>query len=151
MALRYKAAAAARLWTLGKVDGDSGDAPDTWSRTRELADEADTYLDDDRQDEALYRRALANLLALQLFQESDEQQRLTNKIRTPVGAQAHRRRRCDALNRSPSPTTTPVRPGGGARVRVVAGDRYRRHRNAENHARLARHRRRLYGWDARRG
>ena len=42
---------------------------------RELADEADTYLDDDRQDEALYRRAQANLLALQLFEESDQQQR----------------------------------------------------------------------------
>jgi len=75
LAARYTAAAAARLWVLGKVDGDSGDAPDTWSRMRELADEADTYLDDDRQDEALYRRAQANLLALQLFEESDEQQR----------------------------------------------------------------------------
>ncbi len=42
---------------------------------REVADEADTYLDNDRQDEALYRRALANLLAPQLFEESDEQQR----------------------------------------------------------------------------
>ena len=49
--------------------------PDSWGRVRELADEADTYLDDDRQDEALYRRALANLLALQPFEESDEQQR----------------------------------------------------------------------------
>ena len=75
LAARCTAAAAARLWVLGKVDGDSGDAPDTWSRMRELADEADTYLDDDRQDEALYRRAQANLLALQLFEESDEQQR----------------------------------------------------------------------------
>src|SRR6478752_8466839 len=75
LAARYTAAAAARLWVLGKVDGDSGDAPDTLSRVRELADEADTYLDDDRQDEALYRRAQANLLALQLFEESDEQQR----------------------------------------------------------------------------
>ena len=75
LAARYTAAAAARLWVLGKVDGDSGDTPDTWSRVRELADEADTYLDDDRQDEALYRRAQANLLALQLFEESDEQQR----------------------------------------------------------------------------
>jgi hypothetical protein len=75
LAARYTAAAAARLWVLGKLDGDSGDAPDTWSRVRELADEADTYLDDDRQDEALYRRAQANLLALQLFEESDEQQR----------------------------------------------------------------------------
>ena len=75
LAARYTAAAAARLWVLGKVDGASGDAPDTWSRVRELADEADTYLDDDRQDEALYRRAQANLLALQLFEESDEQQR----------------------------------------------------------------------------
>ena len=75
LAARYTAAAAARLWVLGKVDGDSGDAPDTWSRVRELADEADTYLDDDRQDEALYRRAQANLLALQLFEESDQQQR----------------------------------------------------------------------------
>ena len=72
LAARYTAAAAARLWVLGKVDGDSGD---TWSRVRELADEADTYLDDDRQDEALYRRAQANLLALQLFEESDQQQR----------------------------------------------------------------------------
>src|SRR6185436_19692703 len=68
-----------RLWVLGKVDGDSGDAPDTWSRVRELADEADNYLDDDRQDEALYRRAQANLLALQLFEESDEQQRPDDK------------------------------------------------------------------------
>ena len=79
LSARYAAAAAARLWVLGKVDGDSGDAPDTWSRVRELADEADNYLDDDRQDEALYRRAQANLLALQLFEESDEQQRPDDK------------------------------------------------------------------------
>ena len=85
LAARYTAAAAARLWVLGKVDGDSGDAPDTWSRVRELADEADTYLDDDRQDEALYRRAQANLLALQLFEESDEQQRPDKQDQDPVG------------------------------------------------------------------
>jgi hypothetical protein len=75
LAARYTAAAAARLWVLHRLDDDSGDAPDTWTKVRELADEADNYLDDDRQDEAMYRRAQANLLALRLFEESDEPQR----------------------------------------------------------------------------
>jgi hypothetical protein len=41
----------------------------------QLDDQADTYLDDDRQDEAMFRRAQANLLALRLFEDSDEAQR----------------------------------------------------------------------------
>lgn len=60
---------------LHKLDGGSGDVPDTWSQVRELAEQADDFLDDDRQDEALYRRAQANLIALRLFEESDEPQR----------------------------------------------------------------------------
>jgi hypothetical protein len=75
LAARYSAAAAARLWVLHKLDGDADGTPDTWDQVRKLADEADNYLDDDRQDEALYRRAQANLLALKLFEESDEPQR----------------------------------------------------------------------------
>jgi hypothetical protein len=75
LAARYTAAAAARLWVLHKLGGDSGDAPDRWAQVRELAEEADEFLDDDRQDEALYRRAQANLIALRLFEESDEPQR----------------------------------------------------------------------------
>jgi len=75
LAARYAAAAAARLWVLHKLDGDSDEAPDAWDQVRKLADEADNYLDDDRQDEALYRRAQANLLALKLFEDSDEPQR----------------------------------------------------------------------------
>ncbi|CAN5620177.1 hypothetical protein BH09ACT7_BH09ACT7_40320 [soil metagenome] len=75
LAARYAAAAAARLWVLHKLDAESDDPPDTWDQVRKLADEADNYLDDDRQDEALYRRAQANLLALKLFEDSDEPQR----------------------------------------------------------------------------
>lgn len=75
LAARYAAAAAARLWVLHKLDAESDDTPDTWDQVRKLADEADNYLDDDRQDEALYRRAQANLLALKLFEDSDEPQR----------------------------------------------------------------------------
>jgi hypothetical protein len=75
LAARYAAAAAARLWVLHKLDAESDDAPDTWDQVRKLADEADNYLDDDHQDEALYRRAQANLLALKLFEDSDEPQR----------------------------------------------------------------------------
>jgi hypothetical protein len=75
LAARYAAAAAARLWVLHKLDAESDDAPDTWDQVRKLADEADNYLDDDRQDEALYRRAQANLLALKSFEDSDEPQR----------------------------------------------------------------------------
>jgi hypothetical protein len=75
LAARYTAAAAARLWVLHKLDGGSGDAPDTWAQVRELAEQADDFLDDDRQDEALYRRAQANLIALRLFEDSDEPQR----------------------------------------------------------------------------
>jgi hypothetical protein len=73
LAARYTAAAAARLWVLGKLDSES-DVPEAWGQVREFSNEADSYLDDDRQDEALYRRAQANVLALQLFEDSDEGQ-----------------------------------------------------------------------------
>ncbi|MGH3642722.1 MAG: hypothetical protein ACRDUX_27295, partial [Mycobacterium sp.] len=49
--------------------------PEGWAQVGQLDDQADTYLDDDRQDEAMFRRAQANLLALRLFEDSDEAQR----------------------------------------------------------------------------
>jgi hypothetical protein len=75
LAARYTAAASARLWVLHRLDDDADNAPDGWAQVRELADQADEFLDDDRQDEALFRRAEANLRALQLFEASDEPQR----------------------------------------------------------------------------
>ena len=75
LAARYTAAASARLWVLHRLDDDADNAPDGFAQVRELADRADEFLDDDRQDEALFRRAEANLRALQLFEESDESQR----------------------------------------------------------------------------
>ena len=75
LAARYTAAASARLWVLHRLDEDGDDAPDGWAQVRELAEQADDYLDGDRQDEALFRRAQANLRALQLFEDSDEPQR----------------------------------------------------------------------------
>ena len=71
LAARYTAAAAARLWVLDELDSKS-DVPDAWGQVRELADEADKHLDADEQDEALYRRAQANVLALRLFEDSSE-------------------------------------------------------------------------------
>jgi hypothetical protein len=71
LAARYTAAAAARLWVLDELDSKS-DVPDAWGQVRELADEADKHLDGDEQDEALYRRAQANVLALRLFEDSGE-------------------------------------------------------------------------------
>jgi hypothetical protein len=75
LAARYTAAASARLGVLHRLDDNADNAPDGWAQVRELADQADEFLDDDRQDEALFRRAQANLRALQLFEESDEPQR----------------------------------------------------------------------------
>jgi hypothetical protein len=75
LAARYTAAASARLWVLHRLDDTPDDAPQDWTQIRELVDQADGFLDDDRQDEALFRRAQANLLALQLFEDSDEAQR----------------------------------------------------------------------------
>jgi hypothetical protein len=75
LAARYTAAASARLWVLHRLDDDADNAPDGFAQVRELADKADEFLDDDRQDEALFRRAEANLRALQLFEESSESQR----------------------------------------------------------------------------
>lgn len=75
LAARYTAAASARLWVLHRLDDDADNAPDGWAQVRELAEKADEFLDDDRQDEALFRRAEANLRALQLFEASDESQR----------------------------------------------------------------------------
>jgi hypothetical protein len=75
LAARYTAAASARLWVLHRLDDDADNAPDGFAQVRELADKADEFLDDDRQDEALFRRAEANLRALQLFEESNESQR----------------------------------------------------------------------------
>ena len=75
LAARYTAAASARLWVLHRLDDDADNAPDGWAQVRALADQADEFLDDDRQDEALFRRAEANLIALQLFEASDEPQR----------------------------------------------------------------------------
>ncbi|MDT5240008.1 MAG: hypothetical protein QOF88_1985 [Mycobacterium sp.] len=72
LAARYTAAAAARLWALHRLDDAPDDAPKEWAQVRELADQADKYLDDDRQDEALFRRAQANLVALQLFEDSGQ-------------------------------------------------------------------------------
>jgi hypothetical protein len=71
LAARYTAGAAARLWVLGELDSKS-DVPEAWGQVQELAKEADKYLDDDDQDEALYRRAQANVLALRLFEDSGE-------------------------------------------------------------------------------
>jgi hypothetical protein len=71
LAARYTAGAAARLWVLDKLDSES-DVPDAWGQVRDFASEADEYLDNDEQDEALYRRAQANVLALQLFEEAGE-------------------------------------------------------------------------------
>jgi hypothetical protein len=71
LAARYTAAAAARLWVLDEL-GKKSDAPDSWGQVQELADEADKHLDADEQDEALYRRAQSNVLALRLFEESGE-------------------------------------------------------------------------------
>jgi hypothetical protein len=71
LAARYTAAAAARLWVLDEL-GKKSDAPDSWGQVQELADAADKHLDADEQDEALYRRAQSNVLALRLFEESDE-------------------------------------------------------------------------------
>jgi hypothetical protein len=71
LAARYTAAAAARLWVLDEL-GKKSDAPDSWGQVQELANEADKHLDADEQDEALYRRAQSNVLALRLFEESDE-------------------------------------------------------------------------------
>jgi hypothetical protein len=76
LAARYTAAASARLWVLHRLDDDADNAPDGFAQVRELAEKADEFLDDDRQDEALFRRAEANLRALQLFEDSDEPQRL---------------------------------------------------------------------------
>ena len=73
LAARYTAAASARLWVLHRLDDDADNAPDGFAQVRELADKADEFLDDDRQDEALFRRAQANLRALQLFENSNEQ------------------------------------------------------------------------------
>jgi hypothetical protein len=78
LAARYTAAASARLWVLHRLDDTPDDAPQEWTQIRELVDQADGFLDDDRQDEALFRRAQANLLALQLFEDSDEAQRPTS-------------------------------------------------------------------------
>jgi hypothetical protein len=75
LAARYTAAASARLWVLHRLDDDADNAPDGFAQVRELAEKADEFLDDDRQDEALFRRAEANLRALQLFEDSDEPQR----------------------------------------------------------------------------
>jgi hypothetical protein len=75
LAARYTAAASARLWVLHSLDDDADNAPDGFAQVRELADQADEFLDDDRQDEALFRRAEANLRSLQLFEQSDEAQR----------------------------------------------------------------------------
>jgi hypothetical protein len=75
LAARYTAAASARLWVLHRLDDDADKAPDGFAQVRELAEKADEFLDDDRQDEALFRRAEANLRALQLFEDSDESQR----------------------------------------------------------------------------
>ena len=75
LAARYTAAASARLWVLHRLDDDADNAPDGFAQVRELAEKADEFLDDDRQDEALFRRAEANLRALQLFEDSDESQR----------------------------------------------------------------------------
>lgn len=75
LAARYTAAASARRWVLHRLGEDSDDVPDGWAQVGQLDDQADTYLDDDRQDEAMFRRAQANLLALRLFEDSDEAQR----------------------------------------------------------------------------
>jgi hypothetical protein len=71
LAARYTAAASARLWVLARLDDESDDAPEGWTQVQQLASQADDYLDDDRQDEAMFRRAQANLLALRLFEDSD--------------------------------------------------------------------------------
>jgi hypothetical protein len=75
LSARYTAAASARRWVLHRLGEDSDDVPDGWDQVRQLDDQADDYLDDDRQDEAMFRRAQANLLALRLFEDSDESQR----------------------------------------------------------------------------
>jgi hypothetical protein len=75
LSARYTAAASARRWVLHRLGEDSDDVPDGWDQVRQLDDQADDYLDDDRQDEAMFRRAQANLLALRLFEDSDEAQR----------------------------------------------------------------------------
>jgi hypothetical protein len=75
LAARYTAAASARRWVLHRLGEDSGDTSEGWAQVGQLDDQADTYLDDDRQDEAMFRRAQANLLALRLFEDSDEAQR----------------------------------------------------------------------------
>jgi hypothetical protein len=75
LAARYTAAASARRWVLHRLGEDSDDTPEGWAQVVQLDDQADTYLDDDRQDEAMFRRAQANLLALRLFEDSDEAQR----------------------------------------------------------------------------
>lgn len=75
LAARYTAAASARWWVLHRLGEDSDDTPEGWAQVGQLDDQADSYLDDDRQDEAMFRRAQANLLALRLFEDSDEAQR----------------------------------------------------------------------------
>jgi hypothetical protein len=75
LSARYTAAASARRWVLHRLGEGSDDVPDGWDQVRQLDDQADDYLDDDRQDEAMFRRAQANLLALRLFEDSDEAQR----------------------------------------------------------------------------
>ena len=79
LAARYTAAASARRWVLHRLGDDDDETPDGWAKVGELDDQADTFLDDDRQDEAMYRRAQANLLSLRLFEDSDEPQRSDSK------------------------------------------------------------------------
>ena len=79
LAARYTAAASARRWVLHRLGDDDDETPAGWAKVGELDDQADTYLDDDRQDEAMYRRAQANLLALRLFEDSDESQRSSDE------------------------------------------------------------------------
>ena len=75
LSARYTAAASARRWVLHRLSEDGDEAPGEWAQVGQLDDQADDYLDDDRQDEAMFRRAQANLLALRLFEDSDEAQR----------------------------------------------------------------------------
>ena len=80
LAARYTAAASARLWVLKRLQDESDDVPDGWAQVGQLADKADEYLDDDHQDEAMFRRAQANLLALRLFEDSDEARESVDEV-----------------------------------------------------------------------
>lgn len=73
-AARYTAAAAARLWVLNKLASTEADDRDgLWKDVKHHADLADENQDEANEDDALFHRAQANIIALRAFEDFEKQ------------------------------------------------------------------------------